>query len=184
MAGAGPAQSDALTHFTGRPFDRPNTPKVPEEIRELKPEERLARILLSEELLAFPAFGATVPTVSFSESPQKHLEHLIGERGFPPWGIAVSREGLLATGGGAVAYLPEDVRDTFPESLRHWVVPIKTDGSRGDWSHEREWRRPQSSGSVGFAAEFVAKAILIGDPEWRPIRTGTSTGPPWRAAGR
>lgn len=168
----GPAQSDELIHFTGRPPGRPSTPGVPQEIRALTPWQRLDNILTTGILRAFPPFGAQQPVISFSESPPDHLAHLISERGFPPWGVVLTRVGLLQHGGGSVAYLPENVRDTFPQELRHWAVPFKTNGQAGDWSHEREWRLPATSLGYDFGrASF--NAILVGDTNWRPTRMGT-----------
>ncbi|WP_158716625.1 hypothetical protein [Streptomyces sp. NRRL F-5630] len=178
---AGPAQSDHLIHFAGRPVGRQPTPSVPAEIRVMLPQQRLDSILASARVRAFAPFGAEQPAVCFSESPPEHLVHLIADRGFPPWGIVVSRSQVVATGGGAVAYLPDHVRDTFPPHLRHWAVPFGTDGRLGDWSHEREWRLPtpkgrrpaDNSSAIVFRDETVLQAVLIGEPDWRPSPVGT-----------
>ncbi|MGW6914715.1 hypothetical protein ACWGB8_13000 [Kitasatospora sp. NPDC054939] len=171
LSPVGPAQSEELIHFTGRPAGRPSTPAVPERIRSMNPQQRLDSILSTGEIQAFPAFGAQQATISFSESPLGHLSHLITDRGFPPWGVVVTRAGVLRNGGGAVAYLPDHVSDGFPTEQRHWVVPFKTDG-QGDWSHEREWRLPAPN--KGFKFEKTPfTAILIGDADWRPTPVGT-----------
>ncbi|MFD8354917.1 hypothetical protein ACFV1X_39115 [Streptomyces coelicoflavus] len=178
---AGPAQSDHLIHFTGRPIGRQPTPSVPAEIRTMSPQQRLDSILGSASVRAFAPFGVERPAVCFSESPPDHMVHLIADLGFPPWGIVVSRSDFVATGGGAVAYLPDHVRDEFPPDLRHWVVPFMTDGRLGDWSHEREWRLPMpkipGSGdyhsAIGFPDTTVLQAVLIGEPDWQPTPVGT-----------
>jgi hypothetical protein len=139
----------------------------------LSPAERLDHILVDQVLRAFPPFGASRRSICFSESPPAHLAHLIADRGFPPWGIVVTRESILQHGGGAVAYLPEGIRNQFPEELRHWVVPIKTNGEAGDWSHEREWRLPLPADLDGVTILAPLRAILVGDLGWRPTPIGT-----------
>lgn len=178
---AGPAQSDHLIHFTGRPIGRQLTPSVPPEIRAMTPQQRLDSILGSASVRAFAPFGVERPAVCFSESPPEHMVHLVADIGFPPWGIVVSRVDFVANGGGAVAYLPDHVRDDFPPHLRHWVVPFKTDGGLGDWSHEREWRLPMPKipesdnyyPAIDFRATTVLQAVLVGEPSRRPTPVGT-----------
>lgn len=69
--------------------------------------------------------------------PRRHaLAHLIADRGFPPWGVVVARDKMLQGGGGAVAYLPQQAYDELPSSVRHWAVPVRTDGTFGDWTDE------------------------------------------------
>jgi hypothetical protein len=149
----------------------------------MSPQQRLDSILNSASLRAFAPFGVDRPAVCFSESPPAHMVHLIADLGFPPWGIVVSRSQFVANGGGAVAYLPDHVvREEIPSYLRHWVVPFKTDGQLGDWSHEREWRLPMPKRpgtdayypAIGFQETTFLQAVLVGDPGWRP--TGVSTG--------
>ncbi|MFD8296619.1 hypothetical protein ACFV13_10400 [Streptomyces bauhiniae] len=157
----GPAQSDDLYHFTGRVGSRPAA--VPQEIQHMTPQERLNNILTEGQLRAFPPFGAVTPCVCFSESPPAHLSHLIGLGRFQPWGIVVSRYGVLDLGGGSVAYVPEAVHAQFREAgLEHWSVRTGTDSA---WMHEREWRLPRTDGYVSIRS---VRAILVGDPTWRP----------------
>lgn len=134
----------------------------------MSPQQRLDSILGSASVRAFAPFGVQRPAVCFSESPPEHMGHLVADLGFPPWGIVVSRSAFVANGGGAVAYLPDYVRNEFPPDLRHWVVPFTTDGRLGDWSHEREWRLPMpkipGSGdyhsAIGFRDTTVLEAVL------------------------
>ncbi|MBB0245226.1 hypothetical protein FNQ90_14210 [Streptomyces alkaliphilus] len=169
----GPAQSEDLIHFTQRPCGRPPTETVPQNIRDMSAQQRLDAILAGGQLWAFPPFGANgCATISFSEAPEPHLIHLIEDHGFPPWGLVFGRSSILGAGGGAVAYLPQHVRERFPEELRHWVVPFGTNGRFEDWSHEREWRLPVP-GSQGFPLEGSLRAVLIGDITWRPTRVST-----------
>jgi hypothetical protein len=164
----GPAQSDELVHFTGKGGSF--TAEVPDDIRQMRPSERLDVILSSRQLRGFPPFGGTRACVCFSESPPDHLAHLITWRGFSPWGIVITRKQMLDAGGGSVAYVPTGVRERFVNAgLGHWAVRTDTDSS---WMHEREWRLPLNPGVVGARLGGLA-AILIGDPTWRPSLVGT-----------
>ncbi|MFJ4752229.1 hypothetical protein [Streptomyces albogriseolus] len=77
---------------------------------------------------------------------------------------------MLQRGGGAVAYLPQQAYDELPSSERHWAVPVRTDGTFGDWTHEREWRLPMPEGEkrLKIMKDTSLRAILIGDTDWRP----------------
>ncbi|MEU4095267.1 hypothetical protein [Streptomyces sp. NPDC026673] len=164
----GPAQSDELIHFTGKGGAFPAS--VPEEIRRLQPQERLDAILASAVLKGFPPFGATRACVCFSESPPEHLAYLITVCGFAPWGVVITRGQMLGAGGGAVAYVPTQVRQDFAQAgLGHWAVRTDTDSM---WMHEREWRLPLRPGGEGAKLGGLA-AILIGDAAWRPSLVGT-----------
>jgi hypothetical protein len=74
---AGPAQSEHLIHFCGRPPGRPHTPWIREDIKALSAEQRLERILWDQQLLGFGPFGPLShqdwPVVCLSESPLPHL---------------------------------------------------------------------------------------------------------------
>ncbi|WP_331727353.1 hypothetical protein OG871_40155 (plasmid) [Kitasatospora sp. NBC_00374] len=147
----------------------------------MKPPQRLDNILGSARLKAFAPFGNERPAVCFSESPPNHMAHLIADLGFPPWGIVISRSEFVAAGGGAVAYLPDHVRNEFPPDLHHWVVPFGTNGRFEDWSHEREWRLPMPRNpktneyypAISFQKTTTLQAILVGDPAWRPTPVGS-----------
>ncbi|MFE3143362.1 hypothetical protein [Streptomyces scopuliridis] len=163
----GPAQSDDLYHFTGRSGNRPVW--VPEEIRRMTPQERLDAILGTRNLQGFRPFGTTQACICFSESPPNHLAHLIVDRGFSPWGFVTSRSAVLGQGGGSVAYVPDAVYSYFRAGgLEHWAVRT---GSDSVWLHEREWRLPVRGEGLRLAS---IRAILIGDPGWRPslVETG------------
>jgi hypothetical protein len=142
----------------------------------MTPAERLDRILGSRLIYAFPPFGVDRASVSFSESPPEHLRHLIANRGFPPWGLVVTRRHMLKNGGGAVAYLPQQAYEDLPASVRHWAVQVRTDGTFGDWTHEREWRLPMPEGKkkLRFVNDTTLRAVLIGDPAWRPRPIATT----------
>ncbi|NIL50502.1 hypothetical protein HBK87_07865 [Streptomyces sp. 2BBP-J2] len=82
----------------------------------------------------------------------------------------MARDKMLQGGGGVVAYLPQQAYDELPSSVRHWAVPVRTDGTFGDWTHEREWRLPMPEGEkrLKIMKDASLRAILIGDPDWRP----------------
>ncbi|MET8605750.1 hypothetical protein ABZV92_19625 [Streptomyces rubiginosohelvolus] len=158
----GPAQSDNLFHFTGRVGDRPND--VPRTIQKMTPEQRLDAIIGERVLRAFPPFGPTTRCVCFSESPPDHLAFLVAAGRVEPWGIVVSRDQMVRTGGGSVAYVPDKVYEYFKNTgMAHWAVRVGTGSS---WMHEREWRVPCFKGD-GFRLTTL-QAILIGDKTWRP----------------
>lgn len=165
----GPAQSKYLFHFTGRP-GKQSGQVVPRQIRRMKPPERLDGILGSG-MSVFPPWGTSQPCICFSESPPKHLAYLINGRGFAPWGLVFRREAVLEAGGGAVAYVPKAVHSRLKQAgLEHWAVHT---GTGSEWTHEREWRLPFQQGM--YLPEV--KAILIGDPAWRPTPIDGSA--PW-----
>ncbi|MGW1290550.1 hypothetical protein ACWD4N_44990 [Streptomyces sp. NPDC002586] len=172
----GPAQSDHLYHFTGRTGARPAW--VPAGIQQMTAQQRLDGTLREERFLAFPPFGSSTACVCLSESPPDHLGHLIRTGRFSPWGVVTSRASLLSIGGGAVAYVPDDVHASFRAAgLEHWSVRT---GSGSVWMHEREWRLPSSEGARGIGSLV---AVLVGDASWRPspVVTGwedESTGQP------
>ncbi|MDX3841270.1 hypothetical protein [Streptomyces europaeiscabiei] len=173
MAAPGPAQSEELIHFTSRGEAASFPGDVPAQIRDMKPWERLDKILGNGELAGFPPFGAPgTPCSCFSESPPEHLAHLIADRGFAPWGIVLTRTAAVAMGGGAVAYVPDEVHARFVAAgLGHWAVRV---GNNSQWTHEREWRIPLSPLSGPDSTQYGAirihrlSAILVGDPDWRP----------------
>ncbi|WP_406354213.1 hypothetical protein [Streptomyces sp. NBC_00658] len=182
LQAVGPAQSDTLIHFTSRGENASFTPKVPEQYRQMTAQDRLDSILGSGRLYGYPPFGAQQTCVCFSESPPDHLAHLITDRGFGPWGVVVTRAGVLKHDGGAVAYVTDDVYTRFAEAgLAHWAVPIR---ENSQWMHEREWRAPLCEEVNGTVKQYScfsmasAHAILIGDPGWRPtpVTTGYANG--------
>ncbi|MFE8970487.1 hypothetical protein ACFYMR_31130 [Streptomyces albogriseolus] len=48
----------------------------------------------------------------------------------------MARDKMVQGGGGVVAYLPQQAYDELPSSVRHWAVPVRTDGTFGDWTDE------------------------------------------------
>lgn len=169
----GPAQVDLLVHFCGRPAWAAVSNAVPSEIRDMAPPERLEAILWSEELRAFSPFGAdrSQPMVCLSESPRDHLQWLL-TRGWAPWGLLVSRQAVYDLGGGPVWYARPEQLALLDRRLHGWAVRFDAaPESRSDWLHEREWRIPADPDSpVVPLVPGTLEAILVGDPEWEPVR--------------
>jgi hypothetical protein len=176
---AGPAQSEYLIHFCGRPPGRPQTPWLSEEIRALSPEQRLERILWEQQILGFGTFGPESnrdwPVVCLSESPLSHLQWLLQAQNWPPWGVILWRQWVYAVGGGPVWYARSKQYERLAPDLLPWAVQFNTDmtvARRNDWVHEREWRIHAQSGNppaVSLSPRGVA-AVLIGRPDWEPDR--------------
>jgi hypothetical protein len=168
----GPAQSEYLIHFCGRPAGRSNTPTVPAGIRALTAEQRLDAILWEQKILGFAPFGTDVvqPMVCLSESPPSHLEWLLQGQHWPPWGVIFQRNWVYAHGGGPVWYARPEEYFRLPPEQRAWAVRYEaTAGSRSDWAHEREWRIPVPPADPALRlvpGDIVA--VLIGDPMWQP----------------
>jgi hypothetical protein len=168
----GPAQSDFLIHFCGRPSGRPHTPCVPPEIQALTPAERLDNILWEQRILGFAPFGAAAdqPMVCFSESPLDHLQWLLHSRGWPPWGVVLSRQWVFTAGGGPVWYARPGQYETLARTQWQWAVRFETtSGRRSDWVHEREWRIPVRPDEPALRLTSGAIiAVLAAGPGWQP----------------
>jgi hypothetical protein len=168
----GPAQSDFLIHFCGRPSGRPYTPMVPAAIQGLTPAQRLDNILWEQRILGFPPFGAAAdqPMVCFSESPLDHLQWLLQSRGWPPWGVVLSRQWVYATGGGPIWYTRPEQYESLSPPQRPWAVRFETTtGRRSDWVHEREWRIPVRPDNPALQlGPGVITAVLVDGPTWLP----------------
>ena len=169
---AGPAQSEFLIHFCGRPAGRHNTPSVPAHIRSLTPEQRLDNILWEQRIIGFPPFGYGVvqPMVCFSESPLNHLDWLLHSQHWPPWGVILRRQSLYAKGGGPVWYARPEEYSSLTPAQRAWAVRYEaTATQRSDWVHEREWRIPvPPADPVLRLARGDVFAVLVGNPTWQP----------------
>lgn len=175
---AGPAQSEHLIHFCGRPPGRPHTPWLREDIKALPAEYRLERILWDQQILGFGTFGPESnrdwPVVCLSESPPNHLQWLL-EAEWPPWGVVLWRQWVYTVDGGPVWYARSKQYGRLTEEQRPWAVQFNTDmtaGRHNDWVHEREWRIPawsRNPPAVPLGPGSVA-AVLIGRPDWEPAR--------------
>lgn len=173
---AGPAQSELLIHFCGRPLGRPHTKGLAERIRLLTPEQRLGNILWEQRIYGTTPFGADHPRamVSLSESPLGHLQWLLGS-GWPAWGLLLRRQRAYDAGGGPVWYTRSDQFKDLTPQQRAWAARFDTTpGNRSDWSHEREWRIPvpMENPALYLGPGDIA-AILVADPSWQPVRYGS-----------
>jgi hypothetical protein len=170
---AGPAQSEFLIHFCGRPEGRPHTNGLAEWIRSLTPEQRLANVLWEQTIYGTIPFGVDHPhtAVCLSESPLSHLKWLL-DSGWPAWGLLLRRQHVYDLGGGPVWYArPEQFQD-MTRQQRAWATRLETTpGNRSDWTHEREWRIPVPTENPALHLEPAdIAAILVADPSWQPIR--------------
>jgi hypothetical protein len=168
----GPAQSDSLIHFCGRPWGTTTSNHLPTDIAGMTPDQRLANILWEGLLRASVPFGGTQPVICLSECPGDHLLWLLTERGFPPWGVIIARQLAYNCRGGPVWYARREQYAVLTPAQRSWAVRLDADQhARSDWLHEREWRIPIDAGYSGLTLPpGTLTAILVGDPDWQPIR--------------
>jgi hypothetical protein len=172
----GPAQSDWLCHFCGRPAGTGVSDQLPSWINGMTAQQRLANILWSGVLMGSVPFGANSRMVCLSESPPDHLLWLLRERNFPGWGLVFSRQWAYRFGGGPVWYTRNEQYYAMPADQRDWAVRLEAGAA--DWLHEREWRirvLPQFAGLQVVPGDIAA--ILVEDPDWAPwrdvhVRTG------------
>lgn len=172
---AGPAQSELLIHFCGRPPGRPHTTGLADWIRLLTPQQRLDNILWEQRIYGTIPVGAAHPhtMVSLSESPLDHLKWLL-DSGWPPWGVLLRRQHAYDSGGGPVWYTRTDQFHALTPQQRAWAARFDaTPGNRSDWSHEREWRIPvpEQNPALPLRRGDVA-AVFVAEPGWQPVRYG------------
>ncbi|KFZ76998.1 hypothetical protein ED92_38470 [Amycolatopsis sp. MJM2582] len=165
----GPAQSNQIYHFCGRPPGTGISAQLDPSIASMSVPDRLANMLWEERLRGSVPFGASNRMVCFSESPIQHLHWLLTDRGFPPWALLFDRQRLYDVGGGPVWYTREAQHRTLTPEQRDWAV--KFDAFTNDWLHEREWRVPLPPGytALRLSADVIV-AVIIGEPNWAPWR--------------
>lgn len=105
------------------------------------------------------------PVVSLTESTQAGQHHLIGDRGYEPWGIVFRKTTVFAWGGGPAWYVRHAQWHVLDPDLRHSAV--LTEPGRADWLHEREWRVPATGrpAAVRFTLADV-HAVIVGNFAW------------------
>jgi hypothetical protein len=163
-----------------------------EAVLNMSAEQRIASILGSGTVRAFPVFNSNLPlrrAVCFTEASVAQLEWLIGERKhYDAWGIGFSKDDVFHGGGGPVLEVRGDqwVHVTsWPDHLqamtkRFWPGADAVDLSRAaelqgvypflatpsEWGFEREWRIPLVD--FHFNPESVTRLIVpdLGAP-WR-----------------
>jgi hypothetical protein len=177
----GPAQSNLIYHFCGRPPGTGTSPGLTPSIAGLSPQDQLASILWDGMLRGSVPFGATKPMVCFSESPAQHLHWLLTDRMFPPWALLFTRQWVYDFGGGPIWYPREQQFREMTAEQQNWAV--RFDAYNSDWLHEREWRIPvlPGYGGLGISPADV-QAIIVGEPNWQPWKqipewTGWMLGP-------
>jgi hypothetical protein len=182
----GPAQSDLIYHFCGRPPGTGRSTHLDPTIAAMSAPDRLANILWEGMLRGSTPFGAANRMVCFSESPIEHLLWLLHDRAFPPWALLVRRQWVYDFGGGPVWYTRDAQYRTLTPEQRDWAMRFEAYNS--DWLHEREWRIPVPPGLGGLpvTAETIV-SVVIGEPGWAPWRyvlepTGRWIGVPGRVA--
>ncbi|MDI5978241.1 hypothetical protein [Amycolatopsis magusensis] len=165
----GPAQSNLIYHFCGRPPGTGTSAGLDPGIAAMTPRDRLANILWDEQLRRSVPFGATSPMICFSESPIEHLTWLLAERMFPAWALLFTRQWVYNFGGGPVWYPREQQYYAMTPEQRNWAV--RFDAYNSDWLHEREWRIPVAPGYAGLGiAPGSIQAIIVEEPGWQPWR--------------
>jgi hypothetical protein len=139
----------------------------------MAPEARLESILWQEQLFGFAPFSRppiSARMVCFSESPLDHIKWLIGDQGWPPWALIVSRQQVYNLGGGPVWHARQPQYVSMSPDQRAWAVRLDTSTTgRSEWMHEREWRLPVPPATPWLSLNpSTAAAVLLGDPEWHP----------------
>ncbi len=170
----GPAQSDWLIHFCGRPPGTAQSPALRRDIAAMTTQQRLYNILWTQRLLGSAPFGAATPVVCLSECSMDHMKWLIGQRGWQPWGVMFNRQYIYDIGGGPVWYCRTEQYGALNSDVRHWAVRLETEPARSDWLHEREWRVAAPHLSIPLEwtqgdRPHPQVAVLVGDPSWQPI---------------
>lgn len=166
LSAPGAAQSDLLFHFCGR-TGKLNS-YVPSRIASMTAADRLESIIIEEQLLGFPPFGAgsDQQTVCFSEAPVDHLKWLMRQRGWLPWAVIFTRQTIYNAGGGPVWYARTPQARTAAPEQRPWIVRFEADATAwSDFVHEREWRL--MSPVLQLSPVNVA-GIITGFPSWAP----------------
>jgi hypothetical protein len=166
-----------LVHFTGRP--RSDKEIIPEFARG-SAEDRLLSILHSGVLRGNPTHWTDAPVVCFSEVTEEARRVMLRDgvrRGpYPPWGLVLHREQLIAAGARPALYVSRTERDMMKEELAprtyNRCVVYEPDPGKGwsDWLFEREWRlcfgRAQAP-VLPITRDLVA-GVIVGRKGWTP----------------
>jgi hypothetical protein len=178
-----PDLSGLLTHFCDR--TRPQS-AIPAEIRAMTAQQRLESILWESKLKGFVTYSGGDRAVCFTEATLNGLNFLMGRRSYQPWGLVFDRQSVYSAGGGPVWYArPEEYRfvqglcgsGAASSRLQSWLVRLEPGSS--DWLEEKEWRIPLFPGyepALSLQALRLV-ALLVGDQDWSPTRTGWGVSP-------
>lgn len=157
----------------GVPDNRSAQRRVPEEIRQLNPEERLDRILTGGAFRAFaPIEGEDRrPVVSLSEGSPSHVGCMISQ-GWPAWGLVLRRAWAVRHGARPRKVRVSSRQRTRWSSLRR---RIGLDRSVFD-AIDVEWqvRRDATDATLPVTPSDVA-ALVVRKALWQPSGTVTTT---------
>lgn len=167
-----------LVHFVGRPR---GGVLLPELCAHLTAEQRLASILESGQLLAFPVPGTErTPVISVSDTSPADLDAALrvglNSRGsFEPWGLVLHRESMWSAGARPVVYSDHVHARLIRKSLEDWsagagalVQRVDLQMYRSDWTHEREWRWIPPADRDHLPVWPQLNAVIVGRMGWQP----------------
>lgn len=153
----------------------------------LNAERRLASILRTGELRAFPAHGTDgVSVIGASDVSPADLQAAfrtgLNTRGpFEPWALVLDRETTWAAGARPVLYADYGEREVVRAALEArasgrgaLVQRIDINMYRSDWTHEREWRWIAHAGRDSLPVWAFIKAVIVGTSGWMPPRLRTN----------
>lgn len=178
-----------LVHFAERrlgPYDSPQ-----QSVRDLSGPQRLANVLLTGLLRAFPVTGSQGDRiVAASDISHAELHHAfragLNTRGqVPPWAVVLDRQAMWTSGTRPVIYAEAGVSGRYRDASEQIRGPgwgslvVRTDldpQSRNDWTHEREWRycfsaRPDSAPPAEqpvVRIQTALRAVIVGEQGWLP----------------
>lgn len=171
-----------LVHFTGRP--RGGT-SLPVAVAHLDAEERLANILATGGLRAFPVHGTgdtsvvCVSDISPADLAAAFRTGLNTRGPFEPWALVLGREIMWGAGARPVVYSDYVRARILREALDGWsagqgalVQRVDLNVYRSDWTHEREWRwlPPEARDELPVWPQL--DAVIVGRQGWQPPNLG------------
>ncbi|WP_406368222.1 hypothetical protein OG788_46860 [Streptomyces sp. NBC_00647] len=172
-----PDLPNTLVHFTGRP--RAEKDEIPD-FAQGSAEERLVNILHSGVLRGNSTFWTDAPVICFSEVTEEARRAMLREgvrRGpYPPWGLVLDRERLIAAGARPALYVSrtelDRMKEELPRRTYNRCVVYEPDPAKGrsDWLFEREWRLcygPAQRAALDITPELVA-GVIVGRKGWMP----------------
>lgn len=167
-----------LVHFVGRAR---GDVRLPDAVRGLSAEQRLAQILGDGLLRAFPVPGTgSTPVTCMSDISPADLESAfrtgLNTRGpLEPWAVVLHRDGMWGAGARPVFYadyadLPQVQQALEKRAPGRGALAQRIDitTSRSDWTHEREWRLLPRHGRDGIAVWPQLDAVVVGVAGWQP----------------
>lgn len=167
-----------LVHFVGRPR---GGVLLPPSLSGLTAEQRLASILASGQLRAFPVPGTDqTPVICASDISPADLDAAfrvgLNVRGrFEPWALVLDRESMWSSGARPVLYADYVQGRVIRKALEEWspghaALVQRTDlvMYRSDWTHEREWRWIARPDRDYLSVWPQLDAVIVGKAGWQP----------------